>query len=70
MIALGVTEAFRGALDFLRPKGPIVLIGIIKQEVPIAPFRFQPGELQLIASWCQNDEIPMVIDSLNRVVRQ
>jgi len=62
----GVADAFLGALDFLRPRGQIVLIGIIEQEVPVIPFRFQPGEFQLIASWCQDDEFPMVIEYLKR----
>ena len=62
----GVAEAFLNALDFLRPRGQIVLIGIIEQKVPIVPFKFQPGEFQLIASWCQNDEFPMVVEFLKR----
>jgi (R,R)-butanediol dehydrogenase/meso-butanediol dehydrogenase/diacetyl reductase len=41
-------------------------MGIVEQEVPIIPFRFQPGEFQLVASWCQNDEFPMVINFLKR----
>jgi len=62
----GVADAFLGALDFLRPRGQIVLIGIIEQEVPVIPYRFQPGEFQLIASWCQDDEFPMVIEYLKK----
>lgn len=62
----GVAEAFIGALDFLRPRGQIVLIGVIEEKVPITPFRFQPGEFQLVASWCQDDEFPMVIEYLDK----
>ena len=62
----GVADAFLGTLDFLRPRGQVVLIGVIEQEVPVIPFRFQPGEFQLIASWCQDDEFPMVIEYLKR----
>jgi len=62
----GVPQAFQSATNFLRPRGQIVLMGIVEQEVPIIPFRFQPGEFQLVASWCQNDEFPMVINFLKR----
>jgi len=64
----GVAQAFQSAINFLRPRGQIVLMGVIEQEVPIVPFRFQPSEFQLVASWCQNDEFPMVVDFLKRGV--
>ena len=64
----GVAEAFQSAVNFLKPRGQIVLTGIVEQEVPIIPLKFQPGEFQLIATWCQDDEIPMVIDYLKKGV--
>jgi (R,R)-butanediol dehydrogenase/meso-butanediol dehydrogenase/diacetyl reductase len=62
----GVPQAFQSATDFLKTRGQIVLMGVIEKEVPIVPIRFQTGEFQLVASWCQNDEFPMVIDFLKR----
>ena len=30
------------------------------------PYRFQPKEFQLLGTWCQEDEFPMVIDYLKK----
>jgi 2-desacetyl-2-hydroxyethyl bacteriochlorophyllide A dehydrogenase len=60
----GVPQAFRSALSFLRPRGQVILVGIIQKEVPIVPFDFNPGEFQLQGSMVYSDEFPIVIDLL------
>jgi len=62
----GVPKAFQSAIDFLRPKGQIMLIGVIGAAVEIVPLKFQPREIQLQASYCQTDEFPMVIEFLKK----
>jgi len=46
----GVPQAFQSATNFLRPKGQVMLVGLIQKEVTVVPFNFQPGEFQLQAS--------------------
>ena len=65
----GVAQAFQSATNFLRPRGQIMLVGVITKEVPIVPFSFQPGrEYRLQASFAYDDEFPMVIEFLKRDV--
>jgi (R,R)-butanediol dehydrogenase/meso-butanediol dehydrogenase/diacetyl reductase len=60
----GIPQAFQSASEFLRPKGQIVLVGIIDKDVPIVPLNYQIGEFQLQASFCYSDEFPLVISFL------
>ena len=64
----GIPQAFQSATNFLRPRGQIVLVGIIDKEVPIVPFNINLHEIQLQGSWCYVDEFPMVIDFLKKGV--
>jgi (R,R)-butanediol dehydrogenase/meso-butanediol dehydrogenase/diacetyl reductase len=67
--ASGVPQAFRSAASFLRPGGQVVLLGIITDEVPIAPISFNIGEKSLQGSIeCVDEEYPMVIDFLKKGV--
>jgi (R,R)-butanediol dehydrogenase / meso-butanediol dehydrogenase / diacetyl reductase len=60
----GVPQAFQSASGLLRPRGQIVLVGIIDKGVPIVPLNLQINELQLQTSFCYSDEFPLVIDFL------
>jgi len=62
----GVPQAFQSATSFLRPRGQIMLVGIVHKEAPITPFSFQPSEFRLQGSIIYSDEFPMVIDFLKR----
>jgi threonine dehydrogenase-like Zn-dependent dehydrogenase len=62
----GTAQAFQSAPDFLKPRGQIVMVGLIQHEIPILPFRYQPGEFQIQSSWCTTDEWPLVLDFLRR----
>ena len=63
----GVPQAFKSATDFLRPRGQIVVVGIVDKEVQFIPFSLQLLELQIASSWCHgSDEFPMVIDFLKK----
>jgi len=64
----GAHRAFQSAIDFLRPKGQLVVVGVISAEVGIVPLNYQLGEFQMQASWCQTDEFPLVIDFLKKKV--
>ena len=65
----GVSQAFQSTTDFVRPKGQIMLIGVIATEVSIIPININLHEIQLQGSWCYySDEFPMVIDFLKRGV--
>jgi (R,R)-butanediol dehydrogenase/meso-butanediol dehydrogenase/diacetyl reductase len=63
----GVPQAFRSALDLLRPKGQVVIVGLINHEIPIVPTKINFGEYNLQGSFCYyHDEFPMVIEFLKR----
>jgi threonine dehydrogenase-like Zn-dependent dehydrogenase len=62
----GIPEAFRSAPSFLRPKGQIILTGIIQSEVPFVPFSLNLGEFQIQATMVYADEFPEVIDFLQK----
>ncbi|UCC90738.1 MAG: alcohol dehydrogenase catalytic domain-containing protein [Dehalococcoidia bacterium] len=63
----GIPQAFQSAPGFLRPRGQIILIGLLAHEVPIVPLQFNLGEYNLQASFCYyHDEFPMVIELLKR----
>ncbi len=63
----GIPQAFQSAVGFLRPRGQIVLVGLLAHEVPIIPLQFNLGEYNLQASFCYyHDEFPMVIEFLKR----
>jgi threonine dehydrogenase-like Zn-dependent dehydrogenase len=62
----GIPEAFRSAPSFLRPKGQIILTGIIQREVPFVPFSLNLGEFQIQATMVYADEFPKVIDFLQK----
>jgi len=64
----GVPQAFQSATDFLRPRGQIVLTGVITTDTSIVPLNINFREIQLQGSWCYNDEFPMVVDFLKRGV--
>jgi len=64
----GIPQVFRTATNFLRPRGQIMLVGIIDNEVPIVPLNINLHEIQLQGSWCYTDEFPMVIDFLKKGV--
>jgi len=60
----GAAQAFQSAVNFLRPKGQIILVGIIDKDVPVVPLNYQIGEFQLQASFCYSDEFPLVVNFL------
>jgi len=63
----GIPQAFQTAATFLRPRGQVMLVGIITHEVPIVPVHFTLGEFNLQASMCYyHEEFPMVIEFLKR----
>lgn len=64
--ASGIAEVFLSAPDFLRPRGQVLLIGMITDKVPVIPANFNFGEKSLQASIDCIDEYPMVIDFLKR----
>jgi (R,R)-butanediol dehydrogenase/meso-butanediol dehydrogenase/diacetyl reductase len=65
--ASGVPQAFQSAVNFLRPGGQILLLGVITAEVSITPVNFNVGEKSLQGSIeCVDDEYPVVIDFLKR----
>ena len=65
----GIPQAFQTAATFLRPRGQVMLVGIITHEVPIVPVHFTLGEFNLQASMCfYHEEFPMVIELLTRCV--
>ena len=63
----GIPQAFQSATSFLRPRGQLLLMGIITHEVPIVPVGFILGEYSLQGSMCYyHEEFPMVIEFLSR----
>jgi threonine dehydrogenase-like Zn-dependent dehydrogenase len=64
----GAPEMFKLATNFMAPRGQLVLVGIITEEVPILPLAYVPNELSLIGSYIYNypDEFPMVVDFLKK----
>ena len=61
--------AFRGAIDFLRRGGQVLLVGVITHETPILPMNFTINEWQLQGSYAYySDEFPMVIAFLKKGV--
>ena len=62
----GVPQVFQSATRFLRAKGQLILVSVITEEVPIVPFSFQPGGIQLQPCFCYSDEFPMVIEFLKK----
>jgi (R,R)-butanediol dehydrogenase / meso-butanediol dehydrogenase / diacetyl reductase len=64
----GVRNAFRSAPTYLRARGQLMLVSVIQEETPFVPFSLQAHEFQIQASWCTNDEFPMVIDFLKKGV--
>lgn len=64
----GVGPVFKTAIQYLRPRGQVVLYGVITQEVPILPLDFLYGEYRLQAGLWVHDEFPMVIDYFRKGV--
>ncbi len=65
----GIPAAFQSATGFLRPRGQVILVGVIAHEVPIVPLPFVLGEYSLQGSFCfYHDEFPMVLEFLKRKV--
>jgi (R,R)-butanediol dehydrogenase / meso-butanediol dehydrogenase / diacetyl reductase len=64
----GAPRLFRLATDFMAPRGQMVLVGLITEEVPIIPLAYVPNELSLMGSYIYNcgEEFPMVLDFLRR----
>jgi threonine dehydrogenase-like Zn-dependent dehydrogenase len=64
----GAPRLFRAATDFMAPRGQMVLVGLITQEVPIVPLAYVPNELSLLGSYIYNygEEFPMVLDFLRK----
>jgi len=64
----GAPQALQTATQFLKPRGQIVLYGLIMHEVPINPMDYIVGEYQLQGGLWVSDEFPMVIEYLKRGV--
>jgi (R,R)-butanediol dehydrogenase/meso-butanediol dehydrogenase/diacetyl reductase len=65
----GIPDAFQSATSFLRPRGQLLLVGIMTHEVPLIPAAFVLGEYNLQGSFCYyHDEFPMVLEFLSRKV--
>lgn len=65
----GIPAAFQSAPSFLRPRGQVLLVGIMAHEVPIVPLPFILGEYSLQGTFCYyHDEFPMVLGFLKRKV--
>jgi 2-desacetyl-2-hydroxyethyl bacteriochlorophyllide A dehydrogenase len=63
----GISRAFQSATEFVRPRGQIMLVGVITTEVSIIPININLHEIQLQGSWCYYpDEFPIVINFLKR----
>jgi len=62
----GVSQAFQSATNFLRPRGQVMLVGLIQKEVAIVPANWTVNEWGLQGSMCYTDEFPIVIDFLKR----
>lgn len=63
----GTPQAFQSAPGFLRPRGQIIVVGLLVHEVPIVPSLFTLGEYSLQGSFCYyHDEFPMVMEFLKR----
>ena len=62
----GVPQVFQNATRFLRARGQLILVSVIMREVPVVPFNFQPGEIQLQPCFCYSDEFPLVIEFLKK----
>ena len=62
----GAPRAFQSAVGFLRPRGQIVVIGLIFDEVAIQPATFTLGEFSLQGSVIYSDEFQTVIDLLRK----
>jgi len=65
----GMPAAFKSAPSFLRPRGQVILVGIMTHEVPIVPLDYVLGEFNLQGTFCYcHEEFPMVMELLKRNV--
>jgi len=58
--------AFQGATDFLKPRGQVIMVGLITQEVPINIVDYNMGEFSLQGILVYSDEFGIVIDLLKK----
>jgi (R,R)-butanediol dehydrogenase/meso-butanediol dehydrogenase/diacetyl reductase len=65
----GLSVPFKSAPDFLKPRGQVLMVGIITGDTPFVPLNFTVGEKSLQATLVYVDEYPMVIDLLTRKER-
>ncbi|MFC2024330.1 alcohol dehydrogenase catalytic domain-containing protein [Chloroflexota bacterium] len=64
----GVEEVFQKAPNFLRPRGQVLLVGVITHPVQTIPNSYTNGEKTLQASVTYIDEFPSVINTLRKHV--
>ncbi len=62
----GIPEVFITAPEFLKPRGQVLMVGIITHETPVIPLNFTIGEKSLQGTLVYADEYPMTIALLKR----
>lgn len=62
----GIPDVFKTAPDFLKPRGQVLMVGIITHDTPIFPINFTVGEKSLQATLVYVNEYPLMIDLLSK----
>ena len=62
----GIPQVFITGPDFLKPRGQVLMVGIITHETPVIPVNFTVGEKSLQATLVYVNEFPMVLDFLKK----
>jgi (R,R)-butanediol dehydrogenase/meso-butanediol dehydrogenase/diacetyl reductase len=62
----GIPEVFKSAPEFLKPRGQVLMVGIITHDTPVFPINFTVGEKSLQATLVYVNEYPMVLELLSK----